>query len=101
MKDLFERAKKGVCFVVGRLRENMVLLFVVALVFGGAVKAVASQYVTVGYNDYLTEKQVGFDFVQMQKDVEVRKEEEAKKQAEQSSQGGAGTTVPVGGVNGN
>ncbi len=84
MSDMFARVKAGIGSFIRQLRSNMFLLFIVAVIVGGLFKLGVSQFITIGYNDYLTEKNVGFDFAQMKQDVD-KKNQEAQQQGGQES----------------
>lgn len=75
MRDMFMRIKEGASVFIRQLRSNMFLLFITAIIIGGLFKLGVSQFTTIGYNDYLAEKNVGFDFVQMKQSVEKRNQE--------------------------
>jgi hypothetical protein len=89
MKDLFGRVRSIVGVCIRQLRKNMMLLFIVGVVLGGVVKVGVSEFVTMGYGDYLTEKQNGFDFVKMKQDVEKRQQEKQQDMNVQEIQEGA------------
>lgn len=57
-----ERVRAWVRYVWGTL----CVLFLSAFLVGGVVKFVASEYVTMGYNDYLAEHHENIDFTKLQ-----------------------------------
>lgn len=82
--------------IVEYLRTNLLVLFLVAFVLGGAVKVLASQFVTIGYGDYLVEQHGGVDFAVVEEKAKKQKEEEAQ-QAESGEGGQAVPSIPTGG----
>lgn len=47
---------------------NLMIVFVIALVFGAIIKVEAAKYVTIGYNDYkVSDNAHDYDFREMEK----------------------------------
>ncbi|NTW29736.1 MAG: hypothetical protein HGA33_00475 [Candidatus Moranbacteria bacterium] len=93
MRSSVTKVQESVTSVVGRMtvKERLLVLFAVGIVFGFGIKTVASGFVTMGYQDYtLKEGGRAYDLNELERRV-------AKKNESQTSDQADATTVPEGG----
>lgn len=81
MNEMFVRVKRWICAAIGQLRANMGLLFFVACIMGAVIKVGVSPFITMGYNDYLTDRHNGVDFVLIRQEIEKKNQEAMQQQA--------------------
>lgn len=82
MKEWFAKIGVSAGGVVRLIRGNMLLLFLTAFVVGGLVKVGFSEFVTMGYNDYLVERHQDLNFEKMKEDVTKRNAEALQSEGE-------------------
>ena len=78
MRKILLREKKRVWRWARYVWGTTGTLFFVAFLAGGAIKFVASSYITVGYNDYLAEHHENIDFTKLQNEAKEKQSSVSK-----------------------
>ena len=74
MRNLLIKGRECGVAAAGYVRKNMWAVFFLAFMLGGAVKLVASEYITMGYNDYTVEKHANIDFDLLQQEAKKKQQ---------------------------